>query len=49
MSKETLAKVWTLRRMISAVGSLDGTQLLLERMVKTKSNEQFLATLNKDV
>ena len=49
LNKETLAKVWTLRRMISAVGGLDGLQLLLERMAKTKSNEQFLATLNKDV
>jgi transcription termination factor Rho len=49
LSKDTLAKVWTLRRMISAVGGLDGLQLLLERMAKTKSNEQFLATLNTDV
>jgi len=49
LSKDTLAKVWTLRRMISAVGGQDGLQLLLERMAKTKSNEQFLATLNTDV
>jgi len=49
LDKDTLARVWTLRRMISAVGGLDGTQLLLERMAKTKSNEQFLDTLNTDV
>jgi len=46
---DVLAKVWTLRRMIAAIGGLEGVQLLLERMAKTKSNEEFLKTLNKDL
>ena len=45
---EVLSKVWLLRRMMSAVGGLEAVELVLQRMAKTKSNEEFLATLNKD-
>src|SRR5512136_1615130 len=47
---EDLAKVWTLRRMITAVGGgSDATEMVLERLPKTESNTEFLATLNKDI
>jgi len=45
---DVLSKVWTLRYMLSAIGGLEATELVLQRMAKTKSNEEFLATLNKD-
>jgi transcription termination factor Rho len=45
---EVLSKVWLLRRMMSAIGGLEAIELVLQRMAKTKSNEEFLATLNKD-
>ncbi|NLS76277.1 MAG: transcription termination factor Rho [Chloroflexi bacterium] len=44
----TLSRVYTLRRMVSAIGGIDGTELLLQRMTKAKSNREFLETLNKD-
>jgi transcription termination factor Rho len=50
MSEEDLAKVWTLRRMITAVGGGgDATEMILERMPKTENNAEFLATLSKDI
>jgi len=45
---DVLSKVWTLRYMLSAIGGLEATELVLQRMAKTKSNEEFIATLNKD-
>jgi transcription termination factor Rho len=45
---EVLSKVWTLRYMMSAIGGLEATELVLQRMAKTKNNKEFLATLNKD-
>ena len=44
----TLARVYTLRRMMSALGGVDGMELLLQRFVRTKTNREFLETLNKD-
>jgi transcription termination factor Rho len=50
MSEEDLAKVWTLRRMITAVGGgSEATEMILERLPKTENNVEFLATLNKDI
>jgi transcription termination factor Rho len=38
-----------MRRMLSAVGTNEGIELLLNRLVKTDSNAQFLATLTKSL
>ncbi|MCL4299644.1 MAG: transcription termination factor Rho [Anaerolineae bacterium] len=47
---EDLAKVWTLRRMITAVGGgSEATEMILERLPKTDNNAEFLATLNKEI
>jgi transcription termination factor Rho len=47
---EDLAKVWTLRRMITAVGGgSEATEMVLERLPKTDNNTEFLATLNKEI
>ena len=47
---EELARVWTLRRMITAVGGgSEATEMILERLPKTSDNAEFLATLNKDI
>ena len=47
---DDLAKVWTLRRMITAVGGgAEATEMVLERLPKTDNNEEFLATLNKEI
>jgi transcription termination factor Rho len=47
---EDLARVWTLRRMITAVGGgSEATEMILERLPKTENNTEFLATLNRDI
>ncbi len=50
LDRETLQKVWTLRRMISAIGGGEEAIVpILERLQKTKNNREFLATLTKDI
>jgi len=36
-----------MRRMLSAVGTNEGIELLLNRIAKTESNAEFLAKLTK--
>jgi transcription termination factor Rho len=49
IEREMLQKIWTLRRMISAIGGgEDAIVPILERMIRTKSNREFIATLSKD-
>ena len=45
---ETLSKIWTLRRMIDAIGGNEALQPVIERMSKVPTNELFLNTLAKD-
>jgi transcription termination factor Rho len=59
LDKETLEKVWVMRKMISYMmapppsgAGLEITgalEALLERLGRTKNNREFLATLSKDV
>ncbi len=44
-----LRQIWTLRRMITAIGGTEGIEALLNRMSKTASNREFLGTLTKDI
>jgi transcription termination factor Rho len=47
---DDLSRVWTLRRMITAVGGgTEATEMILDRLPKTGSNTEFLATLNKEI
>lgn len=45
--KATLNKVNTLRRMLSLLHGEERTTLLIEKLSKTKNNEEFLESLNK--
>jgi transcription termination factor Rho len=46
----TLRQVWLMRRMIAAVGGgTEGTELMLQRLMKMPTNKDFLATLSKDI
>ncbi len=50
LDPETLNKVWTMRRMIDAIGGgIEATEAVLERLARTKSNAEFLETLRYDV
>ena len=54
LDENTLKQVWLLRRVVSMIDSDssnhgEATQRILERLAKTKSNAEFLATLSKDI
>jgi transcription termination factor Rho len=49
MSREELAVVWKLRRVLSGLESLQGLEMLLDRLRKTQSNSEFLAAITKTI
>ena len=49
LDETTLRQVWTMRRMVSMLGGSEGTELVLGRLAKTQSNQEFLDTLNRDI
>jgi transcription termination factor Rho len=54
MDENTVKQVWLLRRMVSMISSdsvnfAEATERVLDRLKKTKSNTEFLATLTKEL
>jgi transcription termination factor Rho len=50
LDPETEARLWTMRRMIDALGGgLEAIEPILERLANTKNNAQFLNLLSKDI
>jgi transcription termination factor Rho len=54
LDEETIKQVWLLRRMVTMIASdsvnfTETTERVLDRMRKTKSNAEFLATLTKEM
>ena len=49
MSREELAIVWKLRRVLSGLESLQGLEVLLDRLRKTQSNAEFLMAITKTI
>lgn len=54
IDEETLKQVWLMRRMVAMIASdsndyAEATGRLLDRMRRTKSNEEFLANLTREV
>jgi transcription termination factor Rho len=49
LEEGTLKMVWMMRRMLSAVGTNEGIELLLNRLAKTDNNVQFLGGLTKSL
>ncbi len=49
MSREELAIVWKLRRVLSGLDSLQGLEMLLDRLRKTGSNAEFLMAITKTI
>ena len=47
LEEPTLKMVWIMRRMLSAVGTNEGIEILLNRLAKTETNAAFLASLQK--
>ena len=53
MNEDTLSKVWLLRRMVSMISNdsvnfSEATERVLDRLRKSKNNEEFLANLTKE-
>jgi transcription termination factor Rho len=44
--KEELNRAWILRKVLSALSSVEAMELLLERLSKTKSNREFLESMS---
>ena len=44
---EELKKIWQLHRVLAGLGTKEATDLLIERLDKTKSNKDFLSMINK--
>jgi transcription termination factor Rho len=49
LGEQVLRQVYTMRRMVSMLGGSEGTELVVDRLRKTPTNEEFLVSLTKDV
>lgn len=47
LGPEVIKQVWTMRRMVTMLGENEGTELVLARMAKTRTNADFLVSLSK--
>ena len=45
LDRETLQRVWVLRKVLSSLGTVEAMELLLDRMSKTRGNVEFLASM----
>jgi transcription termination factor Rho len=46
LPKEELNRVWILRKVLSALSSVEAMELLIERLSKTKNNKEFLESMS---
>ncbi|HEY3268427.1 MAG TPA: transcription termination factor Rho [Armatimonadota bacterium] len=46
-AKEELAQVWALHRVLAALGTIESTELLIDRIKSTKNNREFLQLISK--
>jgi transcription termination factor Rho len=47
MDKDTLSKIWILRKYTSDMNSVEAMEFLLEKMKGTRNNEEFLVSMNR--
>ncbi len=46
LPKEDLNRVWVLRKVLTPLSPVEAMELLLGRMAKTKTNQEFLASMS---
>ncbi|AAV90620.1 transcription termination factor Rho [Zymomonas mobilis subsp. mobilis ZM4 = ATCC 31821] len=46
VDKDTLSKMWVLRRILMQMGTVDAMEFLLDKMKDSKTNEDFFASMN---
>ena len=47
VEKDTLAKMWVLRRILMQMGPVDAMEFLVDKLKQSKSNEDFFRAMNK--
>ena len=47
LSPEELNRVWVLRKVLSSLSPVEAMELLIEKLARTKSNKDFLESMNK--
>ena len=47
VDKDSLHKMWMLRRILSPMGTVDAMEFLLDKMKDTKNNEEFFRVMNQ--
>lgn len=47
LSEEELNKVWILQKLLSSMNTVEGMEFLIDKMKKTKTNAEFLESINK--
>ncbi|MBI2842209.1 MAG: transcription termination factor Rho [Armatimonadetes bacterium] len=47
--EDTLKRVWQLHRLLAALGTVEATELLIDRLRHTKSNKEFLKIVDKTI
>jgi transcription termination factor Rho len=48
VDKDILTRIWVLRKYLTDMNSVEAMEFLRDRMLKTKTNEEFLLTMNGD-
>jgi len=46
LTEEELQKIWILRKVLNPMEDIEATELIIDRMKKSKTNEAFLASMN---
>jgi transcription termination factor Rho len=49
LDKETLNKTWILRNYLTDMTSVEAMEFLRDKLVKTRTNEEFFMTMNSDI
>lgn len=47
VDKDTLQKMWVLRRILNPMGTVDAVEFLLTKMKETKNNDEFFQSMNQ--
>ena len=47
VDRDRLNKVWILRKVLSPLGSMEAMEFLMDKIVGTKSNQEFLQSMNR--
>jgi transcription termination factor Rho len=46
VDKQTLTKMWVIRRILNPMGPMDGIEFLLDKLKETKTNDEFFEKMN---